>query len=589
LTNTETQLRGIHKEPQKFAAESARLPKCHFGKRELVLCSATLDATILKEYKLNYQSIALGESDRADNSSAARKINFLKRLHRLPISQENYRYLIAQTVAAEHISDTLSLCIVNKVDDAIGIVDCLGNSDIPVKLLHSRFRGYERDQLGDDLANFKGVVISTQVIEAGIDLDARKLFTMPCPWASFVQRCGRAGRNGTYSDCDVYLLDVQGLNFKPYEDTELRDFWRCFNKLSDVNIATLLNINPPKQHIPGTAQVLTIGFLEGLFDSHPKPDSSCDDVNGYIRGEIDASVSVMWREFEEEPERNWGYQQEELCRITAKRFYKFYSNPVWVWNNSQDLWELKDKPTANQIVLLPRSAGGYSDRLGFTGDISHLPSNVPIALLRKSNKKFSDRKINPVTLKQHSTDARRELLKIKSNLEHLDLCEFWTLAADCSQWHDLGKAHPQFQDAIFNPTEIGAKAPSMKQYQSKGFRHELASAIGALMHGKDFLFAYIVAAHHGKIRVRVDNFFWLKDEKGLRGLMVGDKVRSCSLGNDVSGNEVKIDEFLIDLPDSGEWKQSVEREIENLGVFKLSYLETLVRIADRRASALREI
>ena len=129
----------------------------------------------------------------------------------------------------------------------------------------------------------------------------------------------------------------------------------------------------------------------------------------------------------------------------------------------------------------------------------------------------------------------------------------------------------------------------MKQYQSKGFRHELASAIGALMYGKAFLFAYIVAAHHGKIRVRVDNFCWLKDEKGLRGLMVGDKVCSCSLGNDASGNEVKIDEFLIDLPDSGEWKQSVAQEIENLGVFKLSYLETLVRIADRRASALREI
>jgi hypothetical protein len=169
--------------------------------------------------------------------------------------------------------------------------------------------------------------------------------------------------------------------------------------------------------------------------------------------------------------------------------------------------------------------------------------------------------------------------------------------ADCAQWHDLGKAHPQFQNTIVverrassdNSQDIWAKAPSMSHYQRRGFRHELASAIGALIHGKSFLFAYIVAAHHGKVRVRIDNFYWLKDEKGLRGLIVGDRVPPCSLGNDASDAEVKIDEFSIDLPESGEWKIHVEKEIENLGVFKLSYLETLVRIADRRASALREI
>jgi hypothetical protein len=45
----------------------------------------------------------------------------------------------------------------------------------------------------------------------------------------------------------------------------------------------------------------------------------------------------------------------------------------------------------------------------------------------------------------------------------------------------------------------------------------------------------------------------------------------------------------IELPDVGDWKCAVDDEIERLGVFNLSYLEMLVRIADRRASALREI
>jgi CRISPR-associated endonuclease/helicase Cas3 len=589
----ETQLQGVGYRTsillQKFAIDSG-----HFGRRELVLCSATLDPTLLKANKLSYQEIALGDDDRSITSAAAKKINFPKRLHQLDIPNQNYIESIAEKILTEHIPNTLSICIVNLVDDAIQLMDRISNSGIPVKLLHSRFRGYERDKLSDDLATFKGVVISTQVIEAGIDLDARKLFTMPCPWASFVQRCGRAGRNGSYDDCDIYLLDVQGINHLPYEDKDLKDFRACFSQLPDANISTLLNIIPPKQSIKG--DVLKLGFLEGLFDSHPKQDSSCDDVSGYIRGEIDSTLSIMWREFDREPEQNWRYRHEELCRISTKKFYKFYSSSVWVWNNSQESWMLVDKPAANQIVLLPRSAGGYDVKLGFTGNPCDLPPILPPAAIGKSKRELYG-KTDFVTLKQHSSDARSELLNISKNLQHLDLGEYWDLVTDCAQWHDLGKAHPQFQNAIVverrassgNNQDIWAKAPSMSHYQRRGFRHEFASAIGALINGKDFLFAYIVAAHHGKVRVRIDNFYWLKEEKGLRGLKVGDRVYSCSLGNDGLDREVKIDEFSIDLPDTGEWKIHVEQEIEKLGVFKLSYLETLVRIADRRASALREI
>ncbi len=580
----ETQLQGVGYRTsillQKFAIDSG-----HFGRRELVLCSATLDATILNSNKLSYQEIALGAEDRASGSAAAKKINFPKRLHQLNIPNENYVESIAQIIIAEHITDTLSICILNTVNDAIQIMNLIANSAIPIKLLHSRFRGYERDRLSDDLATFKGVVISTQVIEAGIDLDARKLFTMPCPWASFVQRCGRAGRNGSYDDCDLYLLDIQGINSLPYEDKDLKDFRACFSQLSDANISTLLNIIPPKQSIKG--DTLKLGFLEGLFDSHPKQDSSCDDVNGYIRDEIDASLSVMWRDFDREPEQDWRYRHEELCRIRTKKFYKFYSSSVWVWNNSQESWMLVDKPAANQIVLLPRSAGGYDRQLGFTGNPQDLPPILPPAAIGKSNRELYG-KTDFVSLKQHSIDARSELLNIAKNLQHLDLGEYWDLVADCAQWHDLGKAHPQFQNAIGNPTDIWAKAPAMSHYQRRGFRHELASAIGALIHGKSFLFAYIVAAHHGKVRMRLDNFYWLKDEKGLRGLIVGDKVLACFLGSDAAGEEVKIDEFSIDFSHIEDWEICVSDEIENLGVFKLSYLETLVRIADRRASALRE-
>jgi CRISPR-associated endonuclease/helicase Cas3 len=582
----ETQLQGVGYLSsvllQKFAVESG-----HFGKRELVLCSATLDANILQERKLSYQEIGLENEDRSIHCAASQKINFLKRLHHLTIPNQDYLKLIAQSIFREHIEGTLSLCIVNTVDDAIKLMEYLSESGPSLKLLHSRFRGYERMTLCADLDTFRGIVIATQVIEAGIDLDARKLFTMPCPWASFVQRCGRAGRNATYNECDVYLIDIEDLNPLPYDILDLKEFRKRFEQLSDVNISTLLNISPPKQSIKG--KHLTLGCLTGLFDTHPKKDTSIDDVSQYIRGEIDDNLSLMWRDFAETPDPEWRYREEELCRISPKKFYKLYTKPVWVWNNGQECWDLVDKPRSNQIVLLPSSLGGYSDTLGFTGNADDLPSTISARFIGKSKNNRFIGKTTWVTLSQHSSDARNELLKIAENLHHLNLKEFWNLVIECAQWHDLGKAHPQFQDAINNDQNIWAKAPVMKPYQRSGFRHELASAIGALLHDKSFLFAYILAAHHGKVRVHLDNFYWFKDEEGFRGLKEGDKVHSCLLGGDPLNKELKIDEFLIEFPDTKDWKQCIEKEIESLGVFKLSYLETLVRIADWRASALREI
>jgi CRISPR-associated endonuclease/helicase Cas3 len=576
----ETQLQGVGYQTsillQKFAADSG-----HFGRRELVLCSATLDPTLLNEHQLPYQSIALSNDDRAVGSAAAQKINFPKQLHQSNIPNQNYVELIARKIIEEHIPDTLSLCIVNLVDDAIQLMARLVDSGVPIKLLHSRFRGHERDLLSEDLANFRGVVISTQVIEAGIDLDARKLFTMPCPWASFVQRCGRAGRNGTYDECDVYLLDVQGLEPLPYDRLDIKEFWKCFEQLPDVKIVTLLGITPPTQPISGDN--LTSGLLKGLFDSHPIKNNSGEDVSGYIRGKTDETLSIMWREFEGEPAQDWRYRQEELCRIKVKQFHKFYSGSVWVWHDDEESWVLTDKPGKDRIVLLPRSAGGYDDKLGFTGKSSDIPPILPLQAIGKSKRELYG-KTDFVTLKQHSIDARYELEKIAKNLQHLDLGDFWDLVIDCAQWHDLGKAHDQFRNAINDRTEIWAKAPSMGRYERRGFRHELASAIGALINGKCFLFAYIVVAHHGKVRVRLDNFHWLKDERGLRGLIEGDTVPTCFLGENTSD---KIEGFTIELPDIGEWKCAVNDEIDKLGVFKLSYLETLVRIADRRASSRR--
>src|SRR5690606_24214564 len=50
------------------------------------------------------------------------------------------------------------------------------------------------------------IVVATQVVEAGLDLDAATMITEAPPWPSLVQRAGRVNRSGRISDATLWWL-----------------------------------------------------------------------------------------------------------------------------------------------------------------------------------------------------------------------------------------------------------------------------------------------------------------------------------------------------------------------------------------------
>src|SRR5690606_6451416 len=70
-----------------------------------------------------------------------------------------------------------------------------------VLLVHARMRPHDRHAVVRALATATPasgrIVVTTQVLEAGVDLDADALFTELCPWPSLVQRLGRLNRSGS--------------------------------------------------------------------------------------------------------------------------------------------------------------------------------------------------------------------------------------------------------------------------------------------------------------------------------------------------------------------------------------------------------
>jgi len=568
----ETQLMGIGY-LTSLILQQQRLEKGCYGRSELILCSATLDTAPMRG-RLTYGECRISEKDYI-HKLARKKLGMQKKLQRVAISTD-YVSEIATFVVAEHLPDTLSLCIVNRVQDAISIADAIKKlTNAPILLLHSRFRGYDRIRLAEKLDGFRGIVVATQVVEAGIDLDARKLFTVACPWASFVQRCGRAGRNGTYCECDVFLLEREQPEIKPYEHDEIRDFYKRVDRLQSASIADLLNVTPPHQTLRGGK--LDRGKLNGLFDSHPGIKG--DQVQSFIRSEIDLQVLILWRDFQDTPDGN--PNELEACRVKKEDAIKFLSNcQYFVWDSNAELWVEGGVIDSDVFVCVSQSSGGYSDSLGFTGDTFDIATVLPQMKVSGSGQGW--RRSQNVTLTQHSIDALGFAQLIVDALGEMLNEEIKDLVTRAAQWHDYGKAHLQFQAACGRDNELWAKRTNMGKYHHPGFRHELASAIGALVQGEGFELAYLVAAHHGKCRVRISNFSFIENQVGLRGILDGDELPAVDLGEGL-----KLPAIALELPDPATWHEAAQGLLEDWGAFRLGFLEAIVRIADWRASNSR--
>jgi CRISPR-associated endonuclease/helicase Cas3 len=525
----------------------------------------------------------------------------------------------ASSVVEAHKPGTLTLITVNTVATARELATKLQGLAAETLLIHSRFRPDDRRAATEELTkpidpDGPGrIAVATQVVEAGVDVSASTLFTETAPWASLVQRFGRCNRRGEFEDARVFWASPS--KYLPYEPDEIA---QAEGQLTDMEGASvgpdaLEALDPPISSPPRRFVLRRRDFI-GLFDTAPDLSGLDLDVQRYIRDGDDLAVSLAWRELDGQSPGNVeiDLQGEELCpapigemrkaideRRRGQRVWRFDAlEGQWVVVSGHDL-----RP--GDRLLADVTFGCYTSSTGFDPNaiervdpIATSPSGQPEAV-------GTDREQGAwLSVAEHTDGVVAVVDDLIAELgDALTAGESDALRV-AARYHDWGKAHPVFQKAMHSGDGVPdglddvilakrvAKAP---RYARPGFRHELASVLAYLhTHDPDPLAAYLIAAHHGRVRLGARSLpveTHAPDGRAfVLGCWEGDELPDTDLGNGVVGKATTLHLAPLELgSDSGEtYTDTALGLFERLGPYRLAFLEALLRTADSRRSAAEE-
>ena len=550
-----------------------------------------------------------------------------------PTTKDGYAKQLAAFIKERHSKGTLTLVVMNRVTRAREIFEALIKAErkgktplcdpANVALIHSRFRPADRNRhtrllFGDKDGQGDRIVIATQAVEAGVDVSARLLITELAPWSSLVQRMGRCNRRADIADAEVLWVDIEpdakGELLLPYTEDELKKARTELLKLNDASPQALRGVSVAEEQI--IRPVIRRRDLVDLFDTTPDLCGQDLDISRYIRDGDDNDVQFFWRDIaDEKPDDNEpAPQRTELCRVSIGDAAKFLGKKprAWRWNPLNEEWETNPHARPGGVYLVDAKSGGYSEATGWTGDAKDKPTPCPRKAVAQEtyagNRLSHDREWQ--TLAAHTAQVMNETTTIATALGIAagDAATLHTAAL----WHDVGKSHVEFQkmlrDGPQQPGDAGnlyAKSknpprPSQAARAYRSLRHELASALAWLLAGphdtpERDLVAYLIAAHHGKIRLSIRS---LPNEPAppgedrlfARGLWQGDSLPAVPLGG-ITTPAVTLDLSFMKMgegPHGPSWLARTIALRDRLGPFRLAYLETILRAADARASSKGE-
>lgn len=597
---------------------------------ETMWVSATVDATSLRTIDRPEVGTTLGLPSEDREGPLSERLQAEKPLERVDlraVSTKDRPTRIAALAREHHQSASRTLIVVNNVDTAQAIVSALekqrDDGSAEVVLLHSRFRPGDREShmetaLGDP-GETGTIVVSTQVIEAGVDVSARTLLTETAPFSSIVQRLGRCNRTGKEENARVLWLDYgdpaegnsgvkESLPYLPDDLNHARAelLAQVGNSLSP-QILEAVDV----EEAPDDPAILRRRDLIDVFDTGADLSGADIDIAPFIREDDQRSVLACFREIAEKggPKETQAPARNEVVQIPLGSIAK---RQCWVIDYVDGGWASRP---GNQVppgatVILNAADGGYTPELGWDGKSKRRidPIVVPIAQSDPEAYGSENQGNRPEELLPHLEATRRHAEALG---DALGLERRRDAVVSAAALHDIGKAFPPFQEMIREAlrdaevdVDTGDGGPVWAKSGVGGgrhcrryLRHELVSALALRSLGNEpnladrALVTYLVAAHHGRVRVSIrpapDEH---QDKAGERlfalGVIDGETLPSVQtpLGT-LPDAELSLGCMALGAEDSWTREALALRDSPELGPLRLAYLEAIVRIADWRASS----
>lgn len=572
----------------------------------------------------------------------ATRLDAARRVQRLRVEPGDYK-AIAAAARDRHRAAHLTLVVLNTVEAARSVYKALRGGPADCSLLHSRFRGIERATLMSDVAGRPEdrIVVSTQVIEAGIDLSAVVLITEAAPWPSLVQRAGRCNRTGLLN-ADAELWWIPPGKPAPYDQRDIDAACAQLEVLQARQVTGEDLLAGDVQVHEEQVRVIRRSDFADLFDTSPDLSGGDVDIAPYVRDAEDLDAEVAWATWTPgmdgapDPEVK-APPAEYRCRVPLGDVARLAKDrAVWRFDQVRAAWVTITAPgqaraRPGEVLLVNAADGGYDPETGLDlsarGEVTDCPqlrtTAELAALIAGTEDAFADDTASMATrqwqsLDEHSTRVREQAEALIGVLKP-DLPPVAARSVIVAGYlHDAGKAHGTWQDALCalateeekaqveegRPwAKSGGKGGRLEFAGGVGFRHELASLLlidGPLRHllaeaPDQDLARYAVLAHHGKLRVQV------RDPGDLVVLPEGESSEQKILGlahgavSDIpamlgqSSTQLTVDLGQFGLGGERSWTRTVLDLRDKYGPFVLAYLETLVRIADWRASGGREL
>ena len=450
----------------------------------------------------------------------------------------------AAKVLDEHVPGRLSLVVLNTVPTAKAVYSELTelakktderagktNRQQPrICLLHSRFRPGDRTQRMKVIDEFlkqvdseKGavsnspglVLVSTQVVEAGFDISSVRLWSEVAPWSSVVQRLGRLNREGTQPDAvGTFWMpkeDKTGENNKdspnarrigPYDKAALETSRKLLELVIDrmtggmayrLALDEAIDTQEGRQSLQFEPEVvIRPDDFHDLFSTEPDLAGGFTNVAQFVRdSDFNVDVQVFWRDVaaNRSPERDEPRaERNELCSVPFFDVKRFLGNKgvAWEWDYETSGWERRRAADiqAGMTLLLPRSAGGYSDELGWTGHSADKATIHPTETLPNDglDRDPASSTEQWVSLGHHLADVEAELHELLDSLGLLGHPYGNALLA-AARWHDWGKSLDRWQAAVIRYADgVRAKLEELRKDSTATKFHAVAAAWSQRMH-----------------------------------------------------------------------------------------------------------